>query len=210
SLLNSSILVSPKKLAAMQEIDGDASTVDFKRAPYIVKFTLLMMRRVLLTAKSDGGRHDETFWGKDIRIFDRFIGLSKSARELFMRLHLRKPWWLTVDKLKERYAELSSTIDVALKELVDNGFVDSDKYLSNLEEVLKIAPLPVLRVVAKKYQLDITKGKIELISTLRNFSATQKGLFGQMGTVTVAMVKTVKKELGSCYRINRNVSMAFK
>ncbi|KAL6740968.1 hypothetical protein Aduo_014270 [Ancylostoma duodenale] len=210
SLLNSSILVSPKKLAAMQEIDGDASTVDFKRAPYIVKFTLLMMRRVLLTAKSDGGRHDETFWGKDIRIFDRFIGLSKSARELFMRLHLRKPWWLTVDKLKERYSELSSTIDVALKELVDNGFVDSDKYLSSLEEVLKIAPLPVLRVVAKKYQLDITKGKIELISTLRNFSATQKGLFGQMGTVTVAMVKTVKKELGSCYRINRNVSMAFK
>lgn len=32
-----------------------------------------------------------------------------------------------------------------------------DKYLSSLEEVLKIAPLPVLRVVAKKYQLDITK-----------------------------------------------------
>ncbi|RCN49698.1 VRR-NUC domain protein [Ancylostoma caninum] len=172
SLLNSSILVSPKKLAALQEIDGDVSTVDFKRAP--------------------------------------FIGLSKSARELFMRLHLRKAWWLTVDKLRERYAELSSTIDVALKELVDNGFVDSDKYLSSLEEVLKIAPLPVLRVVAKKYQLDVTKGKIELISTLRNFSATQKGLFGQMGTVTVAMVKTVKKELGSCYRINRNVSMAFK
>ncbi|EPB78651.1 hypothetical protein ANCCEY_02289 [Ancylostoma ceylanicum] len=98
SLLNSSILVSPKKLAAVQEADGDASSVDVKRAPYIVKFTLLMMRR----------------------------------------------------------------------------------------------------------------GKIELISTLRNFSAAQKGLFGQMGTVTVAMVKTVKKELGSCYRINRNVSMTFK
>ncbi|EYC21225.1 hypothetical protein Y032_0020g63 [Ancylostoma ceylanicum] len=210
SLLNSSILVSPKKLAAVQEADGDASSVDVKRAPYIVKFTLLMMRRVLLAAKSDGGRYDETFWGKDIEIFDRFIGLSKSARELFMRMHLRKPWWLTVEKLKERYAELSPTIDTALKELVDSGFVDSDKYLSSLEEVLKIAPLPVLRVVAKKYQLDITKGKIELISTLRNFSAAQKGLFGQMGTVTVAMVKTVKKELGSCYRINRNVSMTFK
>lgn len=66
-----------------------------------------------------------------------------------MKLHLRKPWWLTLDKLKERsvvqavntvsynlllvyafrYAELSSTIDVALKELVDSGFVDSESFL---------------------------------------------------------------------------------
>ncbi|KAK6753836.1 hypothetical protein RB195_013056 [Necator americanus] len=210
SLLDSSVYVSPQKRALLEENDGETPTVDFKRTPYIVKFTLLIMRRVLLAVKSNGERYDETFWGRDMEIMNRFIELSKPARELFMRLHLRKPWWLTADKLKERYAELSNTIDDALKELVDVGFVDSDKHLSSLEEVLRIAPLPVLKVVAKKYQLDVTKGKIELIATLKSFSATQKGLFGQMGAVAVAMVKTVKKELGSSFRINQNTSMVFK
>ncbi|ETN69960.1 VRR-NUC domain protein [Necator americanus] len=193
SLLDSSVYVSPQKRALLEENDGETPTVDFKRTPYIVKFTLLIMRRVLLAVKSNGERYDETFWERDMEIMNRFIELSKPARELFMRLHLRKPWWLTADKLKERYAELSNTIDDALKELVDVGFVDSDKHLSSLEEVLRIAPLPVLKVVAKKYQLDVTKGKIELIATLKSFSATQKGLFGQMGAVAVAMVIIIEK-----------------
>ncbi|KAE9421645.1 hypothetical protein Angca_006360, partial [Angiostrongylus cantonensis] len=163
---------------------------EFKSAPYVVKFTLKIMRRVLLIAKSDGSRYDESFWQEEIATFKRFLDLSSSARELFMRITLRKPWWMMVAKLKERYTELSSSIDSALLELIDSGLFDSQRSLSNLNEALKISPLPVLRIVAKKYQLDITKGKIDLISSLTNFATTQKGLFGQMGTVAVAMLRT--------------------
>ncbi|KAK6012198.1 hypothetical protein OSTOST_22657 [Ostertagia ostertagi] len=164
-LSNSSSNPSPHK--ADDEVDQSSQTTEYKRIPYIVKFTLLMMRR------------------RDVR----FLDLSRNARELFMRLHLRKSWWLTVDKLKERYAELSSDMESALVQLVDNGFVDSDRSLVSLEEALKVAPLPVLKSVAKIYQLDTTKGKIELSTTLTTFSAKQKGLFGQVGTVAVAMLR---------------------
>ncbi|CAJ0591774.1 unnamed protein product [Cylicocyclus nassatus] len=209
AILNT-FMLSPRKKLGSQENSEDTLSTDSRRTPYIVKFALLILRRVMMTLKSDGGRYDEKFWGKHMRTFDRFLNLSKAARELFMRLHLRKSWWLTIEKLRERYAELSLTMDESLKELVDIGFVDSDRHLSDLEEVLQIAPLPILKVVAKKYQIDITKGKIELITTLKTFSAKQKGLFGQTSSVAVAMAKTVKKELGACYRINRNISMIFK
>ncbi|KAK6025004.1 hypothetical protein OSTOST_09107, partial [Ostertagia ostertagi] len=195
-LSNSSSNPSPHK--ADDEVDQSSQTMEYKRIPYIVKFTLLMMRRVLLAVKSDGTRYDESF-----------LDLSRNARELFMRLHLRKSWWLTVDKLKERYAELSNDMESALVQLVDNGFVDSDRSLVSLEEALKVAPLPVLKSVAKIYQLDTTKGKIELSTTLTTFSAKQKGLFGQVGTVAVAMLRTIKKELGPCYRVNQKASELF-
>ncbi|KAK5971532.1 hypothetical protein GCK32_006769 [Trichostrongylus colubriformis] len=122
-LCNSSTNLSPRKTVS-DELDHGSQTTEYKRMPYIVKFTLLMMRRVLLTARSDGTRYDESFWQKDIAIFDRFLNLSRTARELFMRLHLRKSWWLTLDKLKERYAELSTEMESSLAELVDNGLVD--------------------------------------------------------------------------------------
>nr|CDJ89969.1 VRR-NUC domain containing protein [Haemonchus contortus] len=196
--------------AASDGVDQSSQSTDFKRMPYIVKFTLLMMRRVLLAERSNGARYDESFWQKDMVIFDRFVRLSRGARELFMRLHLRKSWWLTLDKLKERYTELSTEMESTLVELVRNGFVDGDKSLSNLEEALKVAPLPALKSVAKIYQLDTTKGKIELTTMLTTFSTKQKGLFGQMGSVAVAMLRAVKKELGPCYRVNREASEVFK
>ncbi|KAK6049464.1 hypothetical protein COOONC_13031 [Cooperia oncophora] len=177
-LSGSSVNPSPQKTMS-DEVEQSSQTMESKRIPYIVKFTLLMMRRVLLAIKSDGTRYDESFWQRDIAIFDR-------------------------------YAELSPDMQPALVQLVSNGFVDSDRSLVTLEEALKVAPLPVIKTVAKMYQLDTTKGKIELTTTLTTFSSKQKGLFGQVGTVAVAMLKAIKKELGSCYRVNRKASELFK
>ncbi|VDM80332.1 unnamed protein product [Strongylus vulgaris] len=180
-------MLSPRKNIGSQDNGEDTATIDFRKTPYIVKFLDLSKpaRELFLRMYLR-----KSWWLTAEKLKERFLDLSKPARELFLRMYLRKSWWLTAEKLKERYTELSSTMDDSLKELVNIGFVDSDRHLSELEEVLKIAPLPVLRVVAKKYQLDITKGKIELVTTLKSFSATQKGLFGQTGGIAMAMVKT--------------------
>ncbi|WKY10629.1 hypothetical protein Q1695_002746 [Nippostrongylus brasiliensis] len=202
------LLTSPSKPPASS--DGTVSFRDLGRIPYIVKFTLIIMRRVLLTPKNDGSRYNESFWRIGMTTFRRFVELSSSARELFMKFHLRKSWWLTLEKIKERYAEISSEMSVPLAELVKNFFFEDERSLKSLDEALKIAPAPVLRIVAKKYQLDTTKGKLELAAALMAFAAKQKGLFGQVGGVAGAMLKTIKRELGPCYRVNPSASAMFK
>ncbi|VDL72400.1 unnamed protein product [Nippostrongylus brasiliensis] len=202
------LLTSPSKPPASSA--GTVSFRDLGRIPYIVKFTLIIMRRVLLTPKNDGSRYNESFWRVGMTTFRRFVDLSSSARELFMKFHLRKSWWLTLEKIKERYAEISSEISVPLAELVKNFFFENERSLTSLDEALKIAPAPVLCTVAKKYQLDTTKGKLELAAALMAFAAKQKGLFGQVGGVAGAMLKTIKRELGPCYRVNPSASAMFK
>ncbi|KJH40262.1 VRR-NUC domain protein [Dictyocaulus viviparus] len=184
------LFTSFRTYVSCQKATSDQDNLEESRSvPYIVKSTLKIMRRVLLSVKMDGSRYDESFWLEDCSVFHRFLGISKNARELFMRMVLRKPFWMSLTKLKDRYSELSSSIDPALVELLDNDLIEGEKNLSCLQDALKIAPLPVLRTMAKKYQLDFTKGKVELISTLTSFAATQKSLFGQMGAVTKTMLK---------------------
>uniref|UniRef100_A0A158R4T1 Fanconi-associated nuclease n=1 Tax=Syphacia muris TaxID=451379 RepID=A0A158R4T1_9BILA len=140
-----------------------------------------------------------SFWGNELRYFHRFILLSSSSKQLFVRLVLRRYNWLPIGRLK--YENIAEDLIPLLDELVASGLVEtSETYPFKLEDAMRLLEAPSLKNVAKTFKLDYTLPKEEIIQKLLNLS-NQKNVFGL--PISGQIFKIVRREMGKRYRINQ-------
>uniref|UniRef100_A0A914UX34 Fanconi-associated nuclease n=1 Tax=Plectus sambesii TaxID=2011161 RepID=A0A914UX34_9BILA len=148
---------------------------------------------------------DSDFWSGMVDIVERFRKLNERAKQLFVRLFLRKPKWLVSSRLN--YAQISGDLTPIFEELVACGFADSGvDHLSSVSQVLALMQLPALKNLAKTYHLDTTQTRGMLVASLER-QAAQKSIFGT--SLHESMLKKAKTELGACYHIQSEVRRCF-
>lgn len=181
------------------------------RWPYYMKYTVRILKRVISTEKSDGTYYSDDFWlPSDIITFFRFVDLlSESAKCLFVRLLIRKTGWYQLEKLQLKYPEIPN-IEEAVVELTKWKFINDDSSLKTLDEALRISDVSILKNVAKKFKIDQNKNRQELVQCLRKFAQSQQSIFGGKGNVELAVIKSIKKELGTCLRIQDELVDLFR
>ncbi|VDN19422.1 unnamed protein product, partial [Gongylonema pulchrum] len=171
-------------------------------SPYYVT----LFNKILKKVFCNGGQYSESrFWGERLLIIHEFLHLSAKAKQLLIRLFLRKRKWLPVDKLS--YPDISQPLQPLFEELSRAGLVDSSHTsLHDVEEAINLLHAPSLKTVAKHFRLDVTKAKNELSRLLVQF-ASQKNVFGI--TMEKKLLHKVKQELGSCFRLRQEVITLF-
>lgn len=169
------------------------------------------MKRVISTEKFDGTFYADDFWlPSDIITFYRFVELlSEGAKCLLVRLFIRKPAWYNLEKLEQKYPEIPN-IKEAVSELAKGHFIDDDSSMKTLDEALQISDVVALKNVTKKFKLDGTKNRQELIQSLRKFAQSQQSIFGGTGNVEKSILKSLKQELGPCVRVRGGFVDLFK
>uniref|UniRef100_A0A1I7UNS6 Fanconi-associated nuclease n=1 Tax=Caenorhabditis tropicalis TaxID=1561998 RepID=A0A1I7UNS6_9PELO len=172
------------------------------RWPYYMKYTVKILKRVITTKKFDGTFYSDDFWlPSDVITFYRFVELlTESAKCLLVRLFIRKSGWYQLEKLEQKYPEIPNIKEAAV-ELTKWKFVNDDSCLKTLDEALQISDVSVLKNVAKNFKIDGIKNRQELVHSLRKFAQSQQSIFGGTGNVETDVIKSIKKELGTCLKI---------
>uniref|UniRef100_A0A0M3IT90 Fanconi-associated nuclease n=1 Tax=Ascaris lumbricoides TaxID=6252 RepID=A0A0M3IT90_ASCLU len=103
----------------------------------------------------------------------------EKAKQLFVKIFIRKRKWLLVERLN--FVNISRDLLPLFDELNKVGLVESGRAgLTNLSEAIRLLHLPSLKLVAKKFQININAGKLDIC-------------------------RKVREHLGPCYRIVENV-----
>uniref|UniRef100_A0AAY4B3Q9 Fanconi-associated nuclease n=1 Tax=Denticeps clupeoides TaxID=299321 RepID=A0AAY4B3Q9_9TELE len=138
--------------------------------------------------------------------------LSGPGQMLYVRLFQRKFKWLPVNKLD--YAEIGSDLKPVTEELVNGGFIQAEKDLQELGEVLDLLPAPELKSLAKTFHLGGCGSgtqKQQLVEGLLRLGK-QRSLFalapGQSSTGAV-ILKRAKHLAGPCVRLCREARAVF-
>uniref|UniRef100_A0A0M3IVW3 Fanconi-associated nuclease n=1 Tax=Ascaris lumbricoides TaxID=6252 RepID=A0A0M3IVW3_ASCLU len=125
----------------------------------------------------------------------------EKAKQLFVKIFIRKRRWLLVERLN--FANISRDLLPLFDELNKVGLVESGRAgLTNLSEAIHLLHVPSLKLVAKKFQININAGKLDICRKLLKLSQ-QKNVFG--ATNATRMLQVVREHLGPCYRIVENV-----
>ncbi|PIC33671.1 hypothetical protein B9Z55_013567 [Caenorhabditis nigoni] len=179
--------------------------------PYYVKCTVKILKKVISTMKSDDDFYADNFWlPSDIITFYRFVEcLSDGAKCLLVRLFVRKPNWYHLEKLEQKYTEILNIRGAAV-ELTKWEFISDDSTLKTLDDALRISDITVLKNVAKKFKIDGNKNRQDLIQSLRKFALSQQSIFGGTGSVELAVLRSLKAELGTCIKIKDELVDLFK
>ncbi|CAL2040089.1 unnamed protein product [Caenorhabditis brenneri] len=189
-------------IQAIENFENRIANADH-RWPYYMRYTVRILKRVISTEKFDGTYYSDDFWlPSDTITFYRFVDLlSESAKCLLVRLFIRKCGWYQLEKLEQKYPEIPN-IEEAAVELTRWNFVSDDSSLKTLDDALRISDVTVLKNVAKKFKIDGNKNRQELVQSLKKFAQSQQSIFGGTGSVEVAILKSLKKELGTCLKVN--------
>lgn len=170
--------------------------------PYYLVFFLKILKRVFY---SETMRYPSSFWGDELRFVYKFISLTEPAKQLFVRIFLRKRRWLLAEKLK--YPDIASDLIPLFKELESAGLVDSDEpHLSDLNEAINLLHASSLKVIGRQFKVDVNVGRKEMCKMLLK-AATHKNVLGF--SISSQMLKKVKLELGQCFRLKEAASEFF-
>ncbi|XP_041705658.1 fanconi-associated nuclease 1 [Coregonus clupeaformis] len=185
----------------------DKEDSESPRLPYYLCNFLTVLEAVL---ENEDDRM--LFNQEDLSAIHSFEHLSVTGQKLYVRLFQRKLKWLQVNKLN--YNEISTDLGPVAQELVEGGFLQTDKDLQELGEVLDLLPAPELRSLAKTFHLGGPGSgtqKHQLVEGLLKLSR-QRSLFalapGQNNTGTV-ILKRAKQLAGSCVRLHRGPRAVF-
>ncbi|KAJ8002558.1 hypothetical protein DPEC_G00160150 [Dallia pectoralis] len=165
--------------------------------PYYLRNFLTVLEAVL---ENEDDRM--LFNPEDLAAIHAFKGLSVPGQKLYVRLFQRKLKWLQVNKLV--YPEISPELGPVTQELVENGFLQTERDLQELGEVLDLLPAPEARSLAKTFHLGGPgTQKQQLVEGLLKLSK-QRSMFtpGHNGIGTV-ILKRAKQQAGSCVRLQR-------
>ncbi|KAM6960641.1 fanconi-associated nuclease 1 [Aplochiton taeniatus] len=183
--------------------DGKSTTT--LSAPYYLQNFLTMVEAVL---QNEDDRI--LFNQEDQSVIQSFEKLSDTGQMLYVRLFQRKLKWLRVNKLD--YDKISTDLAPVIQELVENGFLNTEKDLQELGEVLDLLPALELKGLAKTFHLGGSgTHKQQVIEGLLRLSK-QKSIFAlapsrnQIGAV---MLKRAKQLAGSCVRLCRGPRAVF-
>ncbi|CAB1331855.1 unnamed protein product [Coregonus sp. 'balchen'] len=185
----------------------DKEDSESPRLPYYLCNFLTVLEAVL---ENEDDRM--LFNQEDLSAIHSFEHLSVTGQKLYVRLFQRKLKWLQVNKLN--YNEISTDLGPVAQELVEGGFLQTDRDLQELGEVLDLLPAPELRSLAKTFHLGGPGSgtqKHQLVEGLLKLSR-QRSLFalapGQNNTGTV-ILKRAKQLAGSCVRLHRGPRAVF-
>uniref|UniRef100_A0AAY4B764 Fanconi-associated nuclease n=1 Tax=Denticeps clupeoides TaxID=299321 RepID=A0AAY4B764_9TELE len=177
------------------------------RVPYYLRNFLSVLETVL---ENEDDRM--LFSEEDLSVISSFQNLSGPGQMLYVRLFQRKFKWLPVNKLD--YAEIGSDLKPVTEELVNGGFIQAEKDLQELGEVLDLLPAPELKSLAKTFHLGGCGSgtqKQQLVEGLLRLGK-QRSLFalapGQSSTGAV-ILKRAKHLAGPCVRLCREARAVF-
>ncbi|XP_030621183.1 fanconi-associated nuclease 1 [Chanos chanos] len=173
------------------------------RRPYYLRNFLTILDTVL-----ENEDDKELFNTEDLSVIHAFQQLSAPGQMLYVRLFQRKLKWLQVDKLD--YAEVGSNLTPIIQDLVRHGFLQTERELEDIREVLDLLPAPELRALAKTFHLagpGAGTQKQQLVEGLLRLGK-QRSLFGQNNTSSV-ILKRAKQLTGSCVRLCRGPRAVF-
>uniref|UniRef100_A0A3B4WQ28 Fanconi-associated nuclease n=1 Tax=Seriola lalandi dorsalis TaxID=1841481 RepID=A0A3B4WQ28_SERLL len=160
--------------------------------------------RTVLQAVLENEDDRALFNQDDMSLVHAFERLSVMGQKLYVRLFQRKLKWLQVNKLD--YEEISSDLEPVAQELAQNGFLQTENDLEDLEEALDLLPAPELKVLAKTFHLGSSgTQKQQLVDGLLRLSK-QKSLFSlasAQNNIRAVILKRAKQLAGSCVRLCR-------
>eukprot|EP00731_Ephydatia_muelleri_P025097 Em0017g180a len=134
---------------------------------------------------------------------NRFFELSEPHQQLYVRLFLRKRQWLRVCCI--RYPDISPSMDLLARVLVEQGFLEGESLLADPAEVLGLLQVKELKALCKSLNLPTSvtgTQKAAMISSVLGHQATHRPLFGSSSSSFLATVsKRGKAVLGSCVRV---------
>nr|XP_057931968.1 fanconi-associated nuclease 1 [Doryrhamphus excisus] len=182
-----------------------ADTSPTQRLPYYLRNFQTVLQAVL-----DNEDDRALFNQEDMTPVQAFEKLSVMGQKLYVRLFQRKLKWLQVDKLD--YEEICSDLGPVAQELVQGGFLQSEKDLHEVGEVLDLLPAPDLKSLAKTFHLgNSCTQKQQLVDALLRLSK-QKSLFSLSqveNNIGAVILKRAKQLAGSCVRLCRGPRAVF-
>ncbi|XP_077988442.1 fanconi-associated nuclease 1-like [Glandiceps talaboti] len=171
-----------------------------KYQPYYLANFFLVMNTVL---ENDEDRN--LFNEDDMSFIEKFKTISDEAQKLYVRLYQRKPTWLRVSKLD--YPKIAEDLTPVAAELVKNGFLHTEKDLTDLEETLHLLQAPDLKILAKSLKVSCSgMQRSQIVAALLRHGRQQRSIFGGLNTL---ILKRAKKSLGSCVKLVRDVKAVF-
>uniref|UniRef100_A0A915C9F9 Fanconi-associated nuclease n=2 Tax=Parascaris univalens TaxID=6257 RepID=A0A915C9F9_PARUN len=174
---------------------------DSNRSPYYLTLFLKILKRVFYEQCSENSPYSPSFWGENLSIVEKFISVSEKAKQLFVKIFIRKRRWLLVERLNLSY--IAQDLSPLFDELNKVGLVESGSSgLTDLSEAIHLLHAPSLKLVAKKFQININCGKLDIARKLLKLSQ-ERNVLGQRNTTR--MLQVVREYLGACYRIDENV-----
>ncbi|KHN72538.1 Fanconi-associated nuclease 1 -like protein [Toxocara canis] len=170
-------------------------------SPYYLTLFMKVLKRVFYEEPSENSPYPPSFWGENLRIVGQFISVSEKAKQLFVKLFIRKRRWLLAKRLN--YESISRNLVPMFEELEKADLLEPCRSgLSDLSEAIRLLHVSSLKLVAKNFHVNINGGKLDITRLLLKVSR-QKNVFG--ATNSSRMLQIVKEHLGPCYRIAENV-----
>ena len=132
---------------------------------------------------------DYLFNDHDRKIVGDFNALSAGAKKVYIRLFQRKARWMQCSSIK--YPRIAADLSPFIDELVCGQFFESESRLTDLQDCLSLLPAPDLRDVAKKFHIDKSLQKDDLVAAMMTNSRrkTLGAMFGAKGDVGSRMIK---------------------
>uniref|UniRef100_A0A3B4VHW6 Fanconi-associated nuclease n=1 Tax=Seriola dumerili TaxID=41447 RepID=A0A3B4VHW6_SERDU len=189
----------PEFCAQQTPSEQAVESLHLPRLPYYLRNFRTVLQAVL---ENEDDR--ALFNQDDMSLVHAFERLSVMGQKLYVRLFQRKLKWLQVNKLD--YEEISSDLEPVAQELAQDGFLQTENDLEDLEEALDLLPAPELKVLAKTFHLGSSgTQKQQLVDGLLRLSK-QKSLFSlasAQNNIRAVILKRAKQLAGSCVRLCR-------
>ncbi|XP_045141698.1 fanconi-associated nuclease 1 isoform X2 [Echinops telfairi] len=172
--------------------------------PYYLKNFLMVLKEVFEN-EDDMMLFDE----HEKEIVTKFYNLSASGQKLYVRLFQRKLNWIKVNKLE--YEEIDLNLLPVIKELKDEGFIQTEAELQELSDVLELLSVVELKTLAKIFHLKPNGQKQQLVNSFLKF-AKQRSVFtwdkNQPG-IGAVILKRAKDFAGPSLRICKGPRAVF-
>ncbi|XP_072258388.1 fanconi-associated nuclease 1 [Pyxicephalus adspersus] len=171
----------------------------FDRQPYYLR-NFLMVLQTVMENEDDMSLFNE----EDTNTLTTFNLLSAGGQKLYVRLFQRKLNWIKTHKIE--YSEIGSDLTPYTEELIQNGFLQSDRELEDLTEALDLMSAPELKNLAKAFHLkNPNTQKQQLVEEFLKLSK-QRSIFStsnKQSGIAAAILKKAKDSAGRAVRVCR-------
>ncbi|CAH1253075.1 FAN1 [Branchiostoma lanceolatum] len=171
----------------------DDSSKDGKpRVPYY-----LQNFNTVLTSVFENEDDRSLFNEEDMKYIETFNRMDEAAQKLYVRLFQRKLAWHRQGKLQ--YPEIAEDLGPVCQVLVREGYLQNERDLTDVTDVLQHLPAPDLKTLAKSLHIPTTSlPRAQLVQSILNHGKVQRTIFGDGSAM---ILRRARKLLGGCVRL---------
>ncbi|KAI8508095.1 Fanconi-associated nuclease 1 [Branchiostoma belcheri] len=190
--------------ASASSVNGDfvddSSKNERPGVPYYLQNFTTVVASVL-----DNDDDRSLFNEEDMTYVETFREMDEAAQKLYVRLFQRKFSWHRQEKLQ--YPEIAEDLKPVCQVLVREGFLQNERDLTEVKEVLQHLSAPDLKTLAKSLHIPTSSlPRAQLVQSILNHGKVQRTIFGD-GTAMI--LKRARKLLGGCVRLTREARAVF-